>query len=167
MVVTVPLAPYTLEQSEDDVAELRGLHDGLSEYAEIGTLVGNVVAQQPGTSTSPQTQETWHPFNPLSNSWTVPAGGLALYRLTVQNELQISATIQAPGISQNNVTIATFPVGYRPVSTHGFPVFTTLALNNAGGVSPGMTITSAGVMQAQGITPLGVVSFEVKIPLDV
>lgn len=125
-----------------------------------------VVAQQPGTSTTPQTQETWHQFNPLSNSWSVPGSGYANYRITPNNELQISAFIAAPGTGQNNVTIATFPSGYRPVSTHGFAVACDAVLASPT-TSPMMTITSGGVLKSQGIGNNANVYFEVRIPLDV
>ncbi len=162
------LLPYTLEQAEEDVADLRGQVDALDEYAEIGTLVVLVAetAIVPGTSTSPATQETWHSFAPLSSSWTVPGSGFSSYRITPMNELQISAWIKAPNGSQNNVTIATFPVGYRPLSTHGFPIGADIANNSAGNSSCLMTITSGGVMQSGGVGALSNVYIEAKIPLD-
>ena len=167
----MPTAPYTLEQAEEDIANLRGQATVLSEYAEIATLVvaGVVVAQQPGTATEPQTQESWHLFSPLSNSWSIPTNGYAKYRITPQNELQISAWILSPGSGTvNAVTIATFPSAYRPASKHGFPV----GADAANAVTTGqpnalMTLFSTGVLQSNGISVGSNVYIEVKIPLDV
>lgn len=165
---------YSIEQADLDVGGLRGQVDALNEYAELTTAVilGVAVSDQPGNTNSlaanqtPATQETWHAFSPLSNSWSVPAGGFAQYRITVQNELQISAVILAPSSSADNVTIATFPVGYRPLSTHIFPVAGG-AIPTGATTYPQMTLTSAGVMQAQGVAVSATVGIEVKVPLDV
>lgn len=113
----------------------------------------------------------WDNFNPLSNSWSVPSGGYAKYRLwPAVNVLEISAWIKSPGSSQvNSVTIATFPSGFRPASTHGFAVAADL-LPASINQSPMMTITSGGVMQAQGVggNPGNAnVYFNVRLPLDV
>ena len=79
------------------------------------------------------------------------------------NELQISAVITAPGSSVNGVTIATFPAGYRPASTHNFVVATSALTGTGNG---NMTITSGGVMQSANIGAGASVGIEVKIPLD-
>lgn len=141
----------------------------LASIGPTGNLVvsGNLRAQGQVNGTNPTTgnAETWHPFNPLSNSWAVPSGGFAQYRITPQNELQISALIQAPASSVNGVTIATFPAGYRPASMHQ-PVVSTSAL--IGSVGNGyVTITSGGVMQSSNIGAGATVGIEAKIPLDV
>lgn len=162
---TIPQAPYTLEQAEEDIADLRGQVDLLDEYAEIATLIcATLTAPQPGTSTEPETRETWHSFAPLSNSWSVPSGGFAQYRITPQNELQISAVIQAPGSSVNGVTIATFPVNYRAASTHRFVVATDTLIASVG--NGWFSITSGGVMQSNNIGASAVVGIETRIPLD-
>ena len=76
----------------------------------------------------------WASFAPLSADWSV--SGIARYRLTADNELQLDAVIQAPGSSVNGVTIATFPLGFRPPFTRGLWVGATTANNAAGAVQP-------------------------------
>lgn len=134
----------------------------LNSGANTMQLAYQLVAQAPSTSNA----ETWHNFNPLSNSWSVPSNGYANYRLTPQNELQISAWIQAPAASQNSVTIATFPAGYRPVSKHGVRCAAD-GISSTGAGNGFFTITSGGVMQATGIAASANCYIEEKVPLDV
>lgn len=128
---------------------------------------------------NPGVVESWHAFNPLSSSWFVPSGGYALFRLTVQNELQISAWISSPTTATvNGVNIAIFPEQYVPLSTHGFPVGADRVEANyaAGNGTPLMTVagqsaTTPGALQASGCGggsgTSANVYIEVKIPLDV
>ena len=161
---------YSIEDAETDIADIRDQVGNLGEYFQATTIdvQGQVFAAPGGT------EETWHAFNPLSNSWAVPTNGYAQYRLTPMNELQISAWITSPQSSTvNGVTIATFPSGYRPLSTHGFPVACDLMESSyvPGNGSPSMTITSGGVLQSFGCGggsgTKANIYFEVKIPLDV
>lgn len=166
MVSTTVKPTYTLEQVEDDLSELRGQVDAMGEQITVGSISISGTAGTNGTGEI--TIDSWHSFTPGA-SWTIPTGGFAQYRLTPENELQISAVIQAPtGSTVNNVTITTFPAGYRPTSTHGFPVGCTL-LPATANQSPLMTVTSAGVMQSQGCggnPGTDLVYIEAKIPLD-
>lgn len=125
-------------------------------------LAYDLVAYAPGTSNS----ESWHAFNPLSGSWSVPSNGYANYRLTPMNELQISAWILAPATSQNGVTIATFPSAYRPVSKHGISCATD-GISSTGAGNGFFTITNGGVLQSTGIAASSNCYIEEKIPLDV
>jgi hypothetical protein len=159
---------YSTEQIENDLGGVRGAVDAMGEYAEFTTAVvaGVVVAQQPATSTEPMTQETWHSFNPLSDSWLVPAGGYAKYRITPMNELQICAWIKAPGASVNGMTIATFPVGYRPLSVQGLPCGAD-GINAAATGNGFFTVDTSGNLQSTGILTSANCYINGKIPLDV
>lgn len=147
------------------VSAVAGTDANLNQFA--AGFTGQITALQPGVA--PSIPETWHSTGALSNSWA-RTGGFFFYRLTAENELQLSATIIGPSASTvNNVTIFTFPVGYRPLSNHSFPVASSI-LTASNTASPQMTLTSGGVLtsQAVGGNPgSSTVSFEVKIPLGV
>lgn len=186
MVTTTVQRTYTPEQAENDVASLRGQVDALNEFQQIGTIEGpttltggltvdtldvtGAITATGGTVSSPTLIHTdsWHAGS-LSNSWTTTSGFFQ-YRLTIENELQISASINGPSSSTvNGVTIITFPSGYQPLSTHTFPVATNLLPSSFTSI-PRMSITSAGVMQATGVggnPGSAFVNFEVRIPLDI
>jgi hypothetical protein len=114
--------PYTTEQSEEDIATLRGQVDKLAEYAELGTLVVTVteVARDPATSTSPATQETWHETGSLTNGWT--KNGFFKYRMLPFNSVQIAANNLNCNAATNTdgTTICSaangLPTVYRPTS---------------------------------------------------
>jgi hypothetical protein len=115
-------APYSTEQIENDVAALRGAHDALEEYAEIGTLVVTTVevAQAPGTSTSPATQETWHETGALTSGWS--KNGFFKYRMLPFGSVQIAANNLNCNAATNTdgTTICSavngLPAAYRPAS---------------------------------------------------
>lgn len=161
------LDSYTLEQAETDIATLRGQVQLMGEYLAVGSVVIDARAGSNGTGEI--TIDTWHSFTP-GNSWTVPTGGFAQYRLTPTNELQISAQLNGPsGSTVNGVTIVTFPAAYRPVSTHWFPVTTNL-YPSSNTSTPRMSIDSTGALQAQGVggnPGSAFVNFEIRIPLDI
>jgi len=142
-------------------------------FPQLASHIAQVIKAQPsqtGDLLQPGTQnaETWHNFNPLSSSWFLPGGGYAKYRLTVANELQISAAIATPSSGNvNNQVIATFPTGYRPASTHYLVTSGDNVQNSVGGVNPQVYINSSGQLQSRGCNNSCNVWIDGRIPLDI
>jgi hypothetical protein len=117
----VPTAPYTLEQAESDIAELRGLVDRLGEYI----LTGDVYPVVPGT----QTQEIWNYVGAggqpaFGSGWSNQGGAWAnvAFRQLASpaNSVQIAGTA-SNGTAANAAPIFTLPAGYQPVTQQRFP----------------------------------------------
>jgi hypothetical protein len=117
----VPTAPYSLEQSESDIAELRGLVDRLGEYI----LTGSVYPVVPGT----QTQETWNYVGAggqpaFGSGWSnqgAPWATLAFRQLaSPANSVQIAGAANN-ATAANAAAIFTLPAGYRPANQQRFP----------------------------------------------
>lgn len=139
-----------------------------SDTHQIGIIINGayqyIVASARSTS-----DDTWHAFNPLSNSWSVPGGAFAQYRYTDDGRsVQISAKQISPGTKTDGTIVSTnFPAGYRPISNHEFPV----ACDQLGGLSTGMarmTLDTGGNLKIFGIngTTATEVSFDATVPLD-
>lgn len=78
-------------------------------------------------------EDAWRNFNPLTTGFEVnPNGGQAKYRLTRDNEVQLSAWLQiaakaGPGLSFQQITQNPLDAGYRPASSKYFALSGTAA----------------------------------------
>jgi len=159
-----------IKAQPSQTGDLFQLQDSAGNVLARFTANGTLLVTQPVTALQPGTQnaETWHNFNPLSSSWFLPGGGYAKYRLTVANELQISAAIATPSSGNvNNQVIATFPTGYRPASTHYLVTSGDNVQNSVGGVNPQVYINSSGQLQSRGCNNSCNVWIDGRIPLDI
>lgn len=118
--------------------------------------------------------DSWHNFNPLNTGYDVIGSGFfAKYRLTPNNELQLSANIHVtngPSTSFIQLNANALPPAYRPVSTHIFPIGTNeLAVlaspNNTGALGE---IATSGFIYVYGASSGATgIMIEAIIPLDV
>jgi len=119
-------------------------------------------------TTRSTSNDTWHAFNPLSNSWAVGSGGWAQYRWADDGRsIKISAAKLTPGTLAGGTVVSTnFPSGYRPISTHEFPVSAD-GVGSGQGV-PRMTLDATGSLKCWGFVgnAASEVSWEVDVPLD-
>ncbi len=113
--------------------------------------------------------DAWHAFNPLSNSWSVPGGGFAQYRYSNDGRsIKLSAKQLSPGTKTDGTVVSSnFPVGYRPINNHEFPI----SADALGGLTAGMarmTLSTAGNLTVFGVNAAGLseISFDVEVPLD-
>lgn len=119
----------------------------------------------------------------LTSAFSIPTGGFFRYRVTIQNELQISACLAVTSGAQpatiNSVAISSVPATTAGAAStinnttsrggHWWAV-STISMQG-GGTNPGprATISSDGFVVVCGIGTLSPNScgFDVKIPLDV
>jgi hypothetical protein len=150
------------------IAGSAGVVDPLSsvsvpEGASFDNLtVGKTITATGGTAAQPTvvTTDTWHSLT-AGNGWT----GTVKYKLTAFNELQIYADLTTPSGTVNNVTIVTFPTGYRPASiTMKFNATHTGTTN----FEEQFNISTAGALQSTGAggSTVSVIINE-TVPLDV
>ncbi len=159
--------PYTLEQAEDDITQLRGQVDRLSEVLP-GGLIWIAGGQLAATDPVNGGAETWHS---LGSSGLAGEAGYAKFRLTIQNELQISVhlTFNALGAFADANFATAVPAAY----------LTTMSANSGGnaiGTAPSGTAqagTRISVNNSSGVVtllrlPAGATAAgcDVKIPLD-
>lgn len=116
-----------------------------------------LVPAQPGTGPGGFNPEVWHSLT--LTGWT----GTFKYRLTAENEVQLSWQLTAPAAGVNNTTFATLPVGYRPTTTRTFPTASDSVTASTMGL---MFVQSTGVIQVNHIIASATnVSGEVRFPL--
>lgn len=127
--------------------------DFVREFKNLQAAVKQLQIQN-GGSTGPWLQAT------LINGWT----GTLNYRMTNQNEIQMSAFHLVPGTLTDNTIIYTF-TDLIPVSAHEFPV----GINTTGTPSsPRIAYGNTGNLRIIGLgTGVTQLSFEVTIPLDI
>jgi hypothetical protein len=136
-----------------------------SDTHSLGVILNGAYQYLVDTSRS-TSNDSWHAFNPLSNSWSVGSGGWAQYRWADDGRsIKISAYKLAPGTVTGGTVVSTnFPAGYRPLNTHEWPVSSD-AINS--GVAGRFTLSNAGSLAAWGIAAGATeVSFDVDVPLD-
>lgn len=176
---------WTLEQAEDEIAEIRGQVDLMSEIVttsdvQTATLeatgaasVGGTLAVTGAVTATGGTQavptllhtDTWQS---LGSSGLAGASGTARYRLTIENELQISIHLSFTAGPTSATFANALPAGYIP------PANNTLGGNpfssNAGAPVAGMRMavnSGTGVVQLLNIPgAASAVGIDVKIPLD-
>lgn len=109
--------------------------------------------------------DSWHAFNPLSNSWSVNAGGWGQYRYTDDGRsVKLSAFgLHAGTVTDGTVVSSLIPAGYRPINNHTFNV---ACANVAGSGAPRFTLDTAGNLKCFSIGAGTDVSFEADVPLD-
>jgi hypothetical protein len=140
-----------------------------SDTQLLGMLIGG--ARKYVAFTSQLTSnDPWHAFNPLSNSWAVGGGGWAQYRYANDGR---SVKISAKGLTLGTKTDGTivssnFPAGYRPINNHEFPVATDAIPAPTTAGTPRMTLDTSGNLKCFGfLGSTGVeVSWDVEVPLD-
>jgi len=156
----------TVQAADPQFAKTSGL------ATQAVSFNARLVPMHPGSSSI----ESWQAFNPLSNGWAVAGTGPgASYRLTVQNEIQFSATLNCGSatVTDGTAVCPALPAAYRPASAHTFPVTCDVLRVIATG-PPTTTegarfvLSAGGVLSCFGIAAAATqVSFEVKIPLDI
>jgi hypothetical protein len=140
-------------------------------FMQIGTSGGGpafILPTQPGSASA---AESWHTFTP-GNSWAASVSGPGtLYRLTVQDEVQISAGLNCTGATvADGTVVATLPTGYRPATVHTFPVACDQLRIASGSNNEGarFALNTSGQLLCFGIAAAATaVGIEVKVPLDV
>lgn len=151
MVSTTSQPTWTLEQAENAISALRGQLDALTEYAEIATLAGQAVAVQPGTSTEPATQETWHTLS-LTSGWSAGTdlAGTSYppaYKLLPDGNVALRGDLGTPSSgSVTTTTFATIPAAYRPTTN----VPTATVVNHTGSQSGAVCLRVNGNLQLSG-----------------
>lgn len=155
--------PYTVEQCEEDIAELRGQVDRLTEVIGNG---GSIQVNVKLTATDPVNggPETWHSLGTLAN-YTVNIGR---YRLTPDNEVEIEVDVTAAGANAQTTTFGnTLPSAYRPQADRRLPVSSTRNVT-AGDPWPRLFVqSSTGQVQVIQVASVSdTVSATVRIPLD-
>ncbi len=150
-------ARYSLEEAEEDIAELRGLVDVLSEHIRTN----RVIAEDPA---SPGVDESWHSLGALGAHYTVATGR---YRLTIANEVQIQVLVTGDGLQAQTVSFAnTMSAAYRPpADVTGLPLGSARQVT-AGDVWPRLTVLATGVVNVINQGSATTFSFVGNIPLD-
>lgn len=124
-------------------------------------------------------EDSWKDFVPLTTGYSLhPQDGYGKYRLTRDNEVQLSAWLQiaahrGPGLSFIQITTSPLDVGYRPARSKYFNVNGTAAAvwqSNYPAIPTGQLGTN-GHIYLYGL-PAGIsqpcnVGFNCKLPLDV
>lgn len=131
--------PWTLEQAEEEIADLRGQVDRLTE------IIATVTLTVTGTLTAPDasvwsstglamgagaviTADTWHTLGSLSH-FTVARGR---YRLTPEGELEIDISVTPDGANAVATSFAnTLPAACQPDVDLRVPAATTRAVTAA------------------------------------
>jgi hypothetical protein len=135
-------------------------------------FMGQIAAVDPVAS-APATPAQWYTFNTIPTGWT--NAGRAKYRLTAQNEVQLSVFHLQNGTSPtfnsaDGLIIATLPVGFRPVGTHEFPIAADVLAVATGSNDKGAkwALGSNGQLTCWNLTTANqfYMALEVKIPLD-
>lgn len=159
--------PYSLEQAEEDIAELRGLVDKTSEIIQTVTLTATgPVTATGGTATVPSLIETdtWHSLGTLAN-YTVTLGR---YRLTVDNCVELDIEVSTTGTNAASPAFSnTLPAAYRPLNDRRLPLATTKT--TAAGDNPSRLFvqSSTGSVQVvQTASSSANLGCCVRIPLD-
>jgi hypothetical protein len=160
--VLVP-SDFDPDQLHDEIAQLRGLVDRLSEV--IGTSTGDPIQiTDPLVATDPVNggPETWHTLGTLA-LYTVTVGR---FRKTIDNEVEIDieVTEQVTAAANTNFSV-TLPAAYQPLVGRHIPLVGTRGVT-AADPWPRLFV-SAGVVQvvnAGGNT--NVWGVNVRLPLD-
>lgn len=110
---------YTLDQAEEDIADLRGDSTVKEEHQEIGSIVldANAGALATGAITGP---DTWHSLGTLTG-FTVTVGR---YKITAaDNMVVVDVKVTAGGANANSVVFSnTMPAAYRPAAGRAYPL---------------------------------------------
>ena len=108
----MPVSPdFDPDQLHDEIAELRGLVDRLTEVIGTGGLIqvnGTFVATDP-VNGGP---ETWHTLGTLTG-YTVVYGR---YRMTAEGEIELDCQATASTNATTQAWSVTLPVAYRPAT---------------------------------------------------
>lgn len=147
--------PYSLEQAESDIADLRGQVDALTEYITTSqlTVTGPLTATG-GTPTTPSVLSTdnWNVVPSLNAGWS---STLAYMLLPLSDLVIVWAHLNCTSATTaDGTTIATFPAAYRPQNlTAWLPMMTDVLRQTGTGASEGagLTVGSSGVVQCQGV----------------
>ncbi len=147
--------PYTLEQAESDIADLRGQVDALEEFiATVQLTVTGPVTATGGTPTVPSVISTdnWNVVPSLNAGW----GSTLAYTLLPLNDLVAVYAHLTCGsaTTADGTTICSFPPAYRPQNLTGWlPMMTDVLRQTGTGASEasGLTVGASGVVQCQGI----------------
>jgi hypothetical protein len=121
----VAVDAYTLEQAEEDIAELRG---DASQKEENLTITGQLTATG-GTAAGPTliTTDTWHDTGAMKSSWGKGTGYFK-YKLLADGNVQIAAKGLTTGTVVDFTEILSaangLPAGYQPTTSKHFPCYT-------------------------------------------
>lgn len=168
---------WTLEQAEDEIAEIRGQVDLMSEIITTsdvqtatleatGAVTAGIITSAGGTQAVPTliTTDTWHTLGTLAG-YTVNIGR---YRLTIENEVEIDVDVQAGGANAATVAFGTvLPAAYRPTIDRRLPISTS-RVQTAGETIPRLFVQqSTGQVQiVQTLNNAAQMGTVVRIPLD-
>jgi hypothetical protein len=159
----MPASPdFDPDQLHDEIAELRGLHDRLTEVIGTG---GNMQVNGVLTATDPVNggPETWHDLGTL-HGFTLTRGR---YRMNIEGELEID--FQGLGVNTNAAT-ETFanamPAAYRPVQVRRGTCETGRAMT-AGDPWPKLVVNTDGTVDVITFVSVSVtLQFNGSFPLD-
>jgi hypothetical protein len=150
----MPIDPYTLEQAESDIADLRGQVDALTEFIATAqlTVTGPLTATG-GTPAVPSvlSTDTWNVVPSLNAGW---GSTLAYMLLPLTDLVAVYAHLScASATTTDGTTICSFPPAYRPQSvTQWMPMLAdalrTSGSNNEGA---GLSVLPSGQVQCQGV----------------
>jgi hypothetical protein len=135
-----------------------------SDTHQFGVII-NGAYQFAVLSARSSADDGWHAFNPLSNTWSVNAGGWGQYRYADDGRsVKLSGFgLHAGTVTDGTVVSSLIPAGYRPINNHTFNV---ACANVAGSGTPRFTLDTAGNLKCFSIGAGTDVSFEVDVPLD-
>lgn len=111
-------------------------------WTDINTnLLSPLTAALPGSfGASP---ETWHTMT-LTNGWTVGSGGIARYKLNVDNTVSVHCANLLPGTLTSGTAIWSIPTNYVPASTATQNFAATVASATAQGNTPSIAVRGTG-----------------------
>ena len=149
------IEPYSLEQAETDLADLRGQVDALTEYTTTTTLRGaGPVTATGGTPATPTVIATdnWNVVPSLNAGWGLT---LAYTLLPLSDLVAVYAHLScASATTTDGTTLCSFPGVYRPQNTDGWVPMVTDAQRTSGGGNlegAGLHVLTSGQVQCQGI----------------
>ena len=164
---------YTLEQAEEDIAQLRG---DVSQKEENLTITGQLTATG-GTAGSPSliTTDTWHDTGALQSSWG-KGSGYFKYQLLANGMVAVAAKdLNCSGATvTDGTTILSaangLPTGYQPAANHTVPAYAdvTRVASGSNNESAALKFVSDGSVQCLGIAAAAtLVSCYAIIPIDI
>lgn len=138
---------YTLEQAEEDIADLRGQVTTLEEHIECGgmTIDGLSGALGSGLITGP---DPWHTLGALTG-YTVLIGR---YKLSaVDNMMIVDVEVTGGGSNSNTVSFAnTLPNVYQPLIGRHYGLGMTGTVESLSNQWPRLSVGATGSVQVLG-----------------